>query len=180
MSNVPSVAFAHVGLHVHDLGRMERFYTGFLGFVVTDRGNLGAMRFAFLSRDPREHHQIVLASGRTENLDLSVLNQISLRVPDLAALKYFHANATVHGGDDVQPVSHGNAISLYVRDPEGNRIELYIDTPWYVTQPVRIAVDLTKPDQAIWKEVEALARSLPGFRPLEDWRRELASRLAAA
>jgi len=180
MSKVPSVALSHVGLYVRDLDRMERFYTGFLGFVVTDRGELGATRLVFLSRDPSEHHQIVLASGRPRNAEFSVLNQMSLRVPDLAALKYFHANAAAHGGYDVQPVTHGNAVSVYLRDPEGNRIELYIDTPWYVTQPVREPVDLTKPDEQLWREIEALARSLPGFRPVEEWRREIESRLAAA
>jgi catechol 2,3-dioxygenase len=172
MSKVPSVAFAHFGLHVRDLERMERFYTGYLGFIVSDRGNLGAARLVFLSRDPREHHQIVLVSGRAPSLDHSV--------PDLAALRYFHANAATHGGGDVQPVTHGNAISVYVRDPEGNRIELYIDTPWYVTQPFRMPIDLAKPDAALWQEVETLARGLPGFRPVEQWRREMESRLAGA
>lgn len=180
MGQVPSVAFSHVGIHVRDLERMERFYTGFLGFIVTDRGNLGAARYTFLSRDPGEHHQIVLASGRRAGLDDAVLNQISLRVPDLAALRYFHANAAAHGGHDVRAVTHGNAISVYLRDPEGNRIELYVDTPWYVTQPVRVPVDLTKPEDAVWKEVEALARSLPGFKPIAEWRKEMESRLSAA
>ena len=180
MSEVPQIAFAHVGLNVRDLERMERFYTGLLGFIVTDRGELGAARLVFLSRDAREHHQIVLVSGRAESLDYSVLNQISLRVPDLAALRYFHAHAAAYGGNDIQPVTHGNAISVYLRDPEGNRIEFYIDTPWYVTQPLRAPVDLAKPDAVLWQEVEALARSLPGFRPVEEWRREIESRIAAA
>jgi len=180
MSEAPHIAFAHIGLNVRDLERMERFYTGLLGFIVTDRGELGAARLVFLSRDAREHHQIVLVAGRAENPDPSVLNQISLRVPDLAALRYFHANAAAHGGSDIQPVTHGNAISLYLRDPEGNRIEFYIDTPWYVTQPLRVPIDLAKPDAVLWQEVEALARSLPGFRPVEEWRKEIESRIAAA
>lgn len=179
MSTVPSVALGHIGIYVRDLERMERFYTNFLGFIVTDRGGRGTVRLVFLSRDPREHHQMVLVSGRPEKLEFSVVNQISLRVPDLAALRYFQANAAAHGGHDVQPVTHGNAISVYVRDPEGNRIEFYIGTPWYVTQPLREPVDLTQPDEAVWQEVEALARSSPGFRPVEEWRKEFASRLAA-
>lgn len=122
----------------------------------------------------------MLATGRPENAEFSVLNQMSLRVPDLAALKHFHGSAAAHGGYDVQAVTHGNAVSVYLRDPEGNRIELYLDTPWYVTQPVRVPVDLTKPDAEVWKEIEALARSLPGFRSVAEWRREIESRLAAA
>ena len=52
MSKVPSIAFAHVGLYVRDLERMERFYTGFLGFIATDRGDLGADRHLDLNQSP--------------------------------------------------------------------------------------------------------------------------------
>ena len=180
MSKVPQIAFAHVGLNVRDLERMERFYTGVLGLIVTDRGDLGGARLVFLSRDAREHHQVVLVSGPGERPDRSVLNQISLRVPDLAALRHFQASAVAHGGYDVQPITHGNAISVYVRDPEGNRIEFFIDTPWYVPQPLRAPIDLAKPDAVLWQEVETLARSQPGFRPVDEWRRELESRIASA
>jgi len=179
MSTIPQATFAHIGLYTRDLERMERFYTRYLGLTVTDRGELGGARLVFLSRDPNEHHQIVLVSGRADANGPSPLNQISLRVPDLAALRHFQAHADEHGGNDVQSVTHGNAISLYVRDPEGNRIEFYIDTPWYVTQPLRVAVDLSKPDDAVWKDVEKLARSLPGFSPAAEWRDRIASRMNA-
>ena len=180
MSQIPRVAFAHIGLNVRDLDRMERFYTGFLGLVVTDRGNLGAARLVFMSRDPREHHQVVLVAGQTPSQGVTVLNQISLRVADLDALRHFRTHAAAHGASDVEAVTHGNAVSLYLRDPEGNRIEFYIDTPWYVSQPTRAPVDLAQPDEAVWQAVEAYARSLPGFSPVEEWRHRLESRLAAS
>ncbi len=60
---IPAVHFSHLGLYVREVARMERFYTEFLGFLVSDRGRLGETQLVFLSRDPREHHQIVLASG---------------------------------------------------------------------------------------------------------------------
>ena len=177
MSEIPAVSFAHIGIHVRDLECMERFYTGLLGFLVTDRGDLGAARLVFLSRDAGEHHQIALVSGRTGDEGQSVLNQISLRVADLAALKYFHARAPAHGAHDIHAVTHGNAVSVYFRDPEGNRIELYLDTPWYVTQPIRIPVDLAKPDAEIWRDIEVIARAQPGFRPIGEWRMAMQARL---
>jgi catechol-2,3-dioxygenase len=177
MSRVPPVQFSHVGLFVRDLERMERFYTGFLGFVTSDRGNLGEARLVFLSRDPRDHHQIVLVSGRPEEARFSVVNQVSLRVEGLAALRYFKDHAAAHGASDVQPVSHGNALSVYLRDPELNRVELFMDTPWYVTQPLREPLDLSLPDEELWRRAEAQARRLPGFRPLAEWQREFAERL---
>lgn len=180
MSGIPTATIAHVGFYVRDLERMERFYTGYLGLTVTDRGELGGAQLIFLSRDPREHHQIVLVSGRKDDGGSSVLNQISMRVPDLAALRHFQAHAAAHGGHDAQAVTHGNAISLYVRDPEGNRIEFYIDTPWYVAQPLRVPVNLSQPDEAVWRDVEALARSLPGFSPVAEWREGVAARMNTA
>lgn len=180
MSKIPAVAFAHVGLNVRDLERMQRFYTGFLGLIVTDRGHLGSAQLVFLSRDAREHHQVVLVSGPPPAEGHSVLNQVSLRVKDLDALRHFQARAAAHGASGVEAVTHGNAISLYLRDPEGNRLEFYIDTPWYVSQPTRAPVDLTQPDEAVWDSVEAYARSLPGFAPVEEWRRDLESRLATS
>ena len=177
---IPAVQFSHLGLFVRDAARMERFYTGFLGFLVSDRGALGATQLVFLSRDPREHHQIVLASGRPAEARFTTVNQISLRVDDLSALRSFAARAPDYGATDLQPVTHGNALSVYLRDPEDNRLELFIDTPWYVDQPLREPLDLSLSDEALWQGVEAQARGLPGFRPVEDWRREFAARLAAA
>src|SRR6185437_9725306 len=60
---------------------------------------------------------------------------------------------------------HGHAWSIYFRDPEGNRIEVYCDTPWYVHQPIREEMDFDLPEAEILKRSEALARSLPGFKP---------------
>lgn len=180
MTRIPAVQFSHLGLYVRDLAGMERFYTEFLGFVASDRGNLGAVQLVFLSRDPRDHHQIVLVSGRPEDARFSVVNQISLRVNDLQALRYFKDNAARHGASDVQPVSHGNALSVYLRDPELNRIELFMDTPWYVSQPLREALDLSLSDEELWRRAEAHARSLPGFRPAAQWQREFAERLRRA
>ena len=180
MSRIPPVQFSHVGLFVRDLERMERFYTGFLGFLVSDRGSLGGTALVFLSRDPRDHHQIVLVTGRPEEARFSVVNQISLRVDDLQALRYFKDNAPKHGATDVQPVTHGNAFSVYLRDPELNRVELFMDTPWYVSQPLREPLDLSLPDEEIWRRAEAHARRLPGFRPAWEWQRAFADRIAAS
>jgi catechol-2,3-dioxygenase len=98
--------------------------------VVADRGNLGHVQLVFLSRNPDEHHQMVLASGRPAEPGFNTINQMSFRVPDLATLKRMHAGLLAEGVTDMQPATHGNAISIYCRDPEGNRIEVFWDTPW--------------------------------------------------
>ncbi len=180
----PGLTFSHVGFFVTDIARMEDFYTRVLEFTVTDRGQLpgpaGPMDLVFLSRDPDEHHQIVLITGRPQEIHFNVINQISLKADKLATLKEMHRRVQAEGLHDIAPVTHGNALSVYVRDPEGNRLELYIDLPWYVSQPMRVPVDLTPPDDAIMAAAEAHARALPGFKPRSQWRAEMARRMGLA
>src|SRR5215204_766093 len=90
MSSVPRFSFSHMGIFVADAARMEDFYTRVLGFAVTDRGNLGPTKIIFLSRDPREHHQIILASGRPDGGGFNPINQISFRMAEFAGLREMH------------------------------------------------------------------------------------------
>ena len=173
MTSVPEFSFSHMGIFVTDPARMEDFYTRVLGFAVTDRGPLGSLSLVFLSRDPREHHQIVLASGRPASGGFNPINQMSFRMADFAGLREMHRRLEEEGVKDLAPVSHGNALSVYFKDPEGNRIELFVDTPWYVQQPLRIPMDMRLPDAEIWKWAEREARKQPGFKPVEEWRSEL-------
>jgi catechol 2,3-dioxygenase-like lactoylglutathione lyase family enzyme len=178
----PALAFSHFGFFVRDLEKMVDFYTRVLGFAVSDRGELDAPRgrlsFAFLTRDPREHHQIVLASGRPDELPFNTINQISFRMGDFAGLREMHRLIQSETAvSEISPVSHGNALSVYFRDPEGNRVELFVDTPWYVDQPMRLPMDMSLSDDALWQWAQNTARELPGYKPVEDWRADLARRL---
>ena len=168
MLPVPSLSFSHMGLFVNDAARMQDFYTRVLGFAVTDRGILetadGPLTLVFLSRDPREHHQIVLASGRPAKLEFNSINQISFRLQREPV-------------SQIAPICHGNALSVYFRDPEGNRMELFLDTPWYARQPLRIPMDLQLPDSELWAWTEAQARQQPDFKPVEQWRAEIEARM---
>ncbi len=171
--------FSHMGLHVTDLPRMARFYREALRFTQTDAGDLGTTQLVFLSRDPAEHHQLVLASGRPPGPGFNVLNQISFRVPGLDALRRFHQRLVAQGATDVQAVTHGNAISIYCRDPEGNRLELFFDTPWYCEQPIREPVDWSLAYALILARAVALARPAARFQPRHAWQAALAERMAA-
>jgi catechol-2,3-dioxygenase len=166
-----------MGIFVTDPGRMEDFYTRVLGFAVTDRGPLGPLTLVFLSRDPREHHQIVLASGRPASGGFNPINQMSFRMADFAGLREMHRRLQAEGVAELAPVSHGNALSVYFKDPEGNRIELFVDTPWYVQQPLRIPMDMKLADAELWDWAEREARKQPGFKPVEEWRAALKLKL---
>lgn len=181
MNRRPGLSFSHVGFHATDIDRQADFYKSVLDFTETDRGTLpgpnGPLRLVFLSRDPDEHHQVVLVSGRPERIAFNVINQISMKADSLQTLLDFYQRVKRAGVEELIPVTHGNALSVYFRDPEGNRVELYWDLPWYVTQPCRVVAPFDLPADQLLAWAENQARGLPGFRPRSAWRREMAQRM---
>ena len=179
---VPPIAFSHLGLYCRDLTVMEDFYNRVMGFTTTDRGELdtpgGRVSLVFLSRDPEEHHQLLLVNGRPREAHFDVINQISFRVDGLPSLRHFHSALQTEPVTELAPFTHGNAISLYFRDPEGHRVEMFFDTPWYCSQPCREPIDLSMTDAEVLAWTEKLARGLPGFKSREAWSSELRQKMA--
>lgn len=178
MAGLPQMRLGHVGLFVTDLEKMRDFYTRVLGFTVTDSGRGRSAEFVFMSRDPDEHHQIVLASGRPPE-SFGVINQISFRVDTLDELRAAHALLVDAEVEAIDPVDHGNTWSVYFNDPEGNRLEIYIATPWYVAQPHAERLDLSLSDDELMRVCEEKVQRDPTCRPVEEWRAELGRLLKA-
>ena len=169
----------HVGIYAHDKQRLEQFYTAVLGLIVTDSGTgRGGTELTFMSANPGNHHQVVLVSGRPDTNGFNPINQISFMVDSLSDLREVHERAIAHGATDMRVVSHGNAWSCYFKDPEGNTLEAYLDTPFHVPQPHGEPLDLTKSDDEILRETEAACRADPGFMMMKDFQESLARRLA--
>ena len=77
MPDLPKWELSHIGIYVTDMDRMRDFYTRLLGFNVMDAGELrNGLRLTFLSKDPKDHHQIVLVGGREKGTP-STINQPS-------------------------------------------------------------------------------------------------------
>jgi catechol 2,3-dioxygenase len=89
-----------------------------------------------------------------------------------------HRRALEHGATAMRTVSHGNAWSAYFLDPEGNRLEAYLHTPFYVPQPHGEPLDLGKTDDEILHATEAACAKDPGFMPREAFAAKVAARLA--
>jgi catechol-2,3-dioxygenase len=164
----PSIALSHFELYVNDVVSMEAFYTRYLGFVVTDRG-AGTTGMVFMSRNPGEHHQLVLNPRQLESTSESPVDHISFRVDSLASLRRFHESLTTSSAE-LQTVSHGTSWSLYFRDPENNRLELFADTPWHVDQPCRFEIDFQLSNQRLIDFTRASIEDLPGFGDVDIWR----------
>lgn len=161
-----TLSLSHLELCVKNVARMEQFYTEVLGFVATDRGK-GEEAMVFLSKNPGEHHQIVLTPGGDGRP--GALDHMALRVDTLDALRRVFETLKRHDDVSFETVSHGSTWSIYIKDPEGNRVEVFADTPWHVAQPVRFAVDLELPDDALLRQTEDAIRERAGFSRAEDW-----------
>ena len=124
------VGIGHVHLKVADLDRALAFYHGVLGFEVTERMGDHA---AFLSAGGYHHH-IGLNTwesrgGSPPPRGTTGLYHVALLYPDRAALadalrRLVDAGVRLDGAAD-----HGVSEALYLRDPDGNGVELYRDRP---------------------------------------------------
>ena len=164
----PNISLSHFELYVRDIISMEEFYSRYLGFVVTDRGE-GENGMVFLSRNPDEHHQLVLNPRQSLKSVESPVDHISFRVDSIEKLRVFN-NALLSSSTILQTVSHGTTWSIYFRDPEGNRLELFTDTPWHVNQPCKFEINFELSNEELLEFTEERIKDLPGFREVEDWR----------
>ena len=123
----PSAAAArlgHVHLNVCDLDRSVTFYESALGLSVTDR----RADVAYLSAGDRHHDLALRAVGNASGPGSGIgVSQVAWEVRSPAALRDAHDR--LRGMDvDVSPVDHGISKALYFEDPDGNEVELYLDT----------------------------------------------------
>ena len=180
MEALPRLHFSHMGINVTDLGVMEDFYCRVLGFAVSDRGQLdGGQQIVFLTRHPAVHHQIVMVTGRPPEHHYNTIGQISLQLDSLQDLQSYQ-RMLQQQGRKLRPVDHGNAWSIYFKDPEGNMIELFADSPFYTPQPCGEPLDLSLPPAEIVRRTEALCRARPGFATRAQWTASLAERIRKA
>ena len=155
----PRTEIGHVHLKVADLDRALAFYNGVLGFEITQRMGRSA---AFLSAGGYHHH-IGLNTweshrGEPPAAGTTGLYHFAIRYGGRAALgdalrRLQDAGVRLEGASD-----HGVSEALYLRDPDGNGIELYWDRPRHqwpragdgtlrmVTEPLDLAALLAAAD----------------------------------
>ncbi|NCG39031.1 MAG: hypothetical protein GWP48_16135 [Actinobacteria bacterium] len=170
-----NVRWSHCVLKVRDLDAMVTFYCEALGFMVADRGAIGPdQSLAFLSGNSSDHHQLGLLEGRGDDTATS-LDHNAFRVDSVedvqAMVEWVNADDRIGDGF---PVTHGNAVSVYFKDPEGNGVEIFCDTPWHVPQPQLQGWDPSKSPEEVLAYVEAQFANEPGFAPMEQYRSDQA------
>ncbi|OYW75785.1 MAG: glyoxalase [Verrucomicrobia bacterium 12-59-8] len=124
----PAVRIGHVHLKVADLERSLAFYCGVLGFAITQRYGTQA---AFVSAGGYHHH-IGLNTwesrgGKAPPRGTTGLFHVAILYPDRASLadalrRLIKHSIPLDGASD-----HGVSEALYLNDPDGNGLELYVD-----------------------------------------------------
>ena len=120
----------HVHLKVADLDRALGFYCGVLGFEVTQRMGRSA---AFLSAGGYHHH-IGLNTWESEGgappaAGSTGLYHLAIVYPTRAELGGALRGLIAAGVELEGAADHGVSEALYLRDPDGNGVELYWDRP---------------------------------------------------
>ncbi|MGH3387762.1 MAG: VOC family protein, partial [Actinomadura sp.] len=155
----PKIAeLGHVGIHCRDIAEQLDFYTRVLGLTVTDHSE--SLGIWFLSARPdTEHHEVLLATGRDVPRDGRLIQQLSFRCDSLESVVGFLRRFREGGVPVEMVVSHGNAVGVYFRDPEGNRCEVYWQTGLTARQPfvehIELDTDLDGLLERIRASVEA-------------------------
>src|ERR1700721_2259752 len=127
---IAGTRIGHVHLKVADLERALGFYCGILGFELMQRFDSSA---AFISAGGYHHH-IGLNTweskgGSPPPPGTTGLYHVAILYPTRAALadalsRLIEAKIPLEGASD-----HGVSEALYLRDPDGNGVELYWDRP---------------------------------------------------
>jgi catechol 2,3-dioxygenase len=136
----------HVVLKVRDLERSARFYAGVLGLEEVARF---PGRMTFFSAGTNHHDVAVMAVGSDAPSapDSAVgLAHVALKIGDsLDELREAKAVLEAHGVSIRGIRDHRVSQSIYVEDPDGNTVELFVDADPAIWAEDPTAVATIKP-----------------------------------
>jgi catechol 2,3-dioxygenase len=171
---------SHMGVFTSQLDAMRSFYVSLLGMAVSDTG-VGRhfrRRLVFMTGDPTQHHQLVLVGREEGDPQGGAMFQLSFKVQSLDEIRLLERRARAQDCADLRAINHGNSWSLYFRDPDGNMVEVYMDTGWYVPQPFADPLALDLDDGAIRRATDARIAEIGNARPMAQWSADMALHLA--
>jgi len=122
----------HVNLRVADLDRATSFYSDVLNLKVVYYGPSIGIPTVFLAFGDYHHHIALnwfYSDGKPGQRFNHRLNHFAIAYPNELALAKAVERILQHGNlvDDAR--DHGATLSVYLRDPDDNGIELYYDRP---------------------------------------------------
>ncbi|MCA1647312.1 MAG: VOC family protein [Chloroflexi bacterium] len=125
---MPIQRVGHVVLKVRDLDKARRFYCDFLGMTIGNSSERGL----FLRFNDYHHDIAIFKVGDDAEppKDNQVgLVHVALVTDGVDTVRQFYDRAKAMNVEITGWTSHAITNSLYVKDPEGNTIEIYADVP---------------------------------------------------
>ena len=128
----------YIVLYVRNLATSTRFYRDVLGWEPIFSGADAELPFpaaAFISSSHRTHHELLLIEVGERAAPLPRGRRVGmyhfgLKVGDSDdELRDALHSLQTNGVELVGATDHGMTHSLYISDPDGNEIELYVDVP---------------------------------------------------
>lgn len=123
MINLPKIG--HVHIKVSNLKKAEEFYINIFGFKVSERlGN-----YLFLTFE-KEHHDLALQeikNVKRPSDNMTGLYHFAIELDNLKQLANIYLKLKKYNVK-CMPINHGISKSIYFSDPDGNGIEVYVDT----------------------------------------------------
>lgn len=171
----------HMGVYTDQPIEMEAFYRRVLGLVVSDSGfgHRFPRKIIFLTGSHEHHHQFVLVVREERDPPGGALFQVSFKVEYLSEVRSIVDRALAAGASELRTINHGNAWSAYFRDPDGNHVEIYTDTGWYVPQPFGDLLDLSLSDEELRKQTDARVQEVEGTMPVAQWAERIRLEIAS-
>jgi len=120
----PGASIGHVHLRVADLERATAFYRDVLGFSVSHYSSA-----VFLGAGDHPHLIALSGGGSPPPPGHTGLHHFAIRLPDKGAVARATQRLLDHGHPIDGAQDHAGSLSVYLRDPDGNGIELHYDRP---------------------------------------------------
>ena len=121
----------HVVLQVTDLDRSLGFYRDTLGLPVVSLASPRGRRMAFFSLGEKHHDLALLelepGAGANDHTRAGVMHVAFKVGDDVETLREAKARMVAAGVPVVRTTEHMTTYSLYLSDPDGIMVELYVD-----------------------------------------------------
>ena len=133
-----STRLGHTAIATQDPARVAQFYRGLLDLQIVRQTSSPAVGDAvLLTGDPaREEHELVLLTN-------AAARHIAFRTETIEQLRSVYNRAKRMGLQIPYALDSGTAIGFFIRDPEGNAVEIYLAA----NEPHRDKPPLSEPDE---------------------------------
>lgn len=142
MATWPTARITHIGLNVTDLARSVDFYTNAMGMKVMKSadGRFATVSFGY------QHHDIALIPVPPQSGTPSPvgMNHFAVEVRNYADLAQRARRLHDAGVPLERAIDHRTGMGLYLKDPDGNAIELWCENYSTMERAIAFGVEMTE------------------------------------